>query len=298
MPDLTIRELLDKASHPLLSYEFFPPKTAKGMHRLWDTAARLEDSTPDFVTCTWGAGGSTREMTLDVCEALRTTGFDVVMPHLTCVGLSRGEVGEIAEEIYDKGFRNIMTLRGDPPQGESSFTPPQDGLSHASELVELLKNKHADFCCGVAGYPEKHVEASSLDEDLRNLKKKVDAGADFITTQLFFDNALYYRFVEQCGDLNIDLPILPGLLPAMSLKQIERFTSMCGATFPTDLEQSLEREGAEGPAAEQVGIQWTADQVDDLLDHKVPGVHLYVLNRSNVALAPEIKLRFERVRGT
>ncbi|NKB25435.1 MAG: methylenetetrahydrofolate reductase [NAD(P)H] [Kiritimatiellae bacterium] len=295
-PEIPIIDLIRNPEHPLLSLEFFPPKDEKGMGQLKKVAQQLLVTHPNFVTCTWGAGGSTHRRTLTVCEMLQTIGFPPIMPHLTCVGESRLALGNIAAEIYNHGFRNIMTLRGDPPRGESTFVMHPNGFKYASELVLFLKNRYPDVCCGVAGYPEAHPESESVEEDIRHLKEKVEAGASFITTQLFFDNALYFSFVDRCRNKGIDVPIIPGLLPAISLKQVERFTNMCGALFPEKLAANMRKVGGEGEAAQQVGIKWCADQINELLDSGVPGIHLYVLNRSNAALAPAVMDCFSRKR--
>lgn len=296
-PDARIIDLLKNSTRPLLSYEFFPPRDDAGLERLLQAAKRLLETRPDFVTCTWGAGGSTRALTLDICTRLRDMGFGPVMPHLTCVGASRDELNETADEIYDLGFRNIMTLRGDPPKGESSFKPHPDGLRYASELVALLKERHSDFCCGVAGYPEQHPEAPSLDEDIQHLKEKIDAGGDFITTQLFFDNRPFLRFVTRCREVGIHVPVVAGLLPAMSLKQVRRFTNLCGSSFPLGLSRRMELVGGEGPEAELEGIYWARDQIEKLVEQeRCAGIHLYVLNRSKAAVAPAIKAIFDQVR--
>ena len=297
MPDRTIQELLQRAHAPLLSYEFFPPKDEKGMDRLEEAARRLLETRSDFVTCTWGAGGSTRERTLDACRRLRAIGFGPVMPHLTCVGASRQQLEEGVDEMVEMGFRNIMALRGDPPRGEKVFTAHEEGLSYASELVALIKERQPEVCVGVAGYPESHLESRSVEEDILHLKAKVDAGASFVTTQLFFDNRFYFDFVPRCRQAGIRAPILPGLLPAMSLKQVQRFTSMCGSSFPPTLALAMRDAGSRGEETEGVGIDWAARQIDELLARRVPGVHLYVLNRSKAAMAPAVKKCFDRVRG-
>ncbi len=207
------------------------------------------------------------------------------MPHLTCVGHSRPELHAIADRLHAGGFRNIMTLRGDPPKGETAFTPAPDGLRYASDLVTLLRARHPDFCLGVAGYPEKHPEAPSLDADLAHLKHKVDAGAAFITTQLFFDNAVYYRFVEKCRAAGITVPIVPGIMTVLSLKQIQRFTALCGAVLPAKLLARLEAAGDQPDIVETLGIDWALAQIRDLLANGAPGYHLYILNRAKSALA-------------
>jgi methylenetetrahydrofolate reductase (NADPH) len=270
---------------PLRSLEFFPPKDDAGVEALRGTAAALKRINPDFVSVTYGAGGSTRERTAQVSDILhRETGF-TVMPHLTCVGHTRAELSEIADRIYASGFRNIMTLRGDPPKGETSFTPYKDGLRYASDLVALLKSRHADFCLGVGGYPEKHPEAASHEAGLAHLKQKVDAGAAFITTQLFFDNQVYYDFVARCRAAGITVPIVPGIMPVLSLKQIQRFTSMCGTTLPQKLITRLEAAAENPDIVESVGIDWALNQIRDLLAHGAPGYHLYIMNRAKSALA-------------
>jgi methylenetetrahydrofolate reductase (NADPH) len=270
---------------PLRSIEFFPPKDDAGVEALRQTALALKRMAPDFVSVTYGAGGSTRQRTAQVSGLLRAEFGYTVMPHLTCVGHSRSELDEIADKIHGDGFRNIMTLRGDPPKGSSEFKATFDGLRHADELVTLLKGRHSDFCLGVGGYPEKHPEAPSAGVDLANLKRKVDAGADFVTTQLFFDNEAYYRFVDRCRAVGILVPIVPGIMPVLSLKQIQRFTAMCGTSLPQALTRRLEAAGDVPEIVEAVGIDWALSQIRDLLGHGAPGYHLYILNRAKSALA-------------
>ncbi len=296
MADERIIDLLAAAERPLLSFEFFPPKTDAGMEKLEATAAELLQAHPDFVTVTWGAGGSTRARTLEVCQRLRDIGMAPVMPHLTCVGASRAELADIVEEIYALGFRNIMALRGDPPRGETSFQAHPDGLAYASELVGLIKNLHPDICCGVAGYPEVHPESEGWEADIRNLKRKLDAGGDFVTTQLFYDSAKFVRYYTRCRKAGITQMIIPGLLPVLSLKQTLRITEMCGASFPPPLRFALDRAGGEGPEAEQVGVDWAAWQIDGLLENHAPAIHLYVLNSARAALAPALARCFAKYR--
>jgi methylenetetrahydrofolate reductase (NADPH) len=282
--DRPISELL-ATKRALRSLEFFPPKDDAGVEALRQTAVALKRIAPDFVSVTYGAGGSTRERTAQVSKLLRTEIGFTVMPHLTCVGHSRDELNGVADRLHADGYRNIMTLRGDPPKGQTEFVPYKDGLRYGSDLVALLKARHADFCLGVGGYPEKHPEAPSLDADLDNLKRKVDAGASFITTQLFFDNAVYHRFVEKCRARGITVPIVPGIMPVLSLKQIKRFTEMCGATLPEKLTKRLEAAGEAPEIVESVGNEWAVTQIRDLLVHGAPGYHLYIMNRAKSALA-------------
>lgn len=273
------------SQRPLRSLEFFPPKDDEGVANLRTAAQALQRIKPDFVSVTYGAGGSTRERSAQVSALLKTDFGFTVMPHLTCVGSTRAEIASLADRFYCDGFRNIMTLRGDAPKGQTSFEPVPDGLRYASDLVTLLKSRHADFCLGVAGYPERHPEAPSLEIDLQNLKRKVDNGASFITTQLFFDNEAFYRFVDRCRALGISVPIIPGIMPVLSLKQIQRFTQLCGASLPVKLIKRLEAAADFPDAQEAVGIDWALAQVRDLLEHGAPGYHLYVLNRAKSAIA-------------
>ena len=270
---------------PLRSIEFFPPKDDAGVEALRQTASALKRIAPDFVSVTYGAGGSTRQRTAQVSGILRRDFGFTVMPHLTCVGHSAAELGEIADRIHEDGFRNIMALRGDPPKGSAQFSAAPDGLRHANELVALLRARHPDFCLGVGGYPEKHPEAPSPEADLENLRRKVDAGAAFVTTQLFFDNEVYYRFVERCRRASIRVPVVPGVMPVLSLKQTQRFTTMCGTSVPATLVRRLEAAGDAPEIVEAVGIDWALTQIRDLLARGAPGYHLYILNRAKSALA-------------
>lgn len=267
---------------PIFSVEFFPPKDEAGGKRMLQTAAQFEEHQPDFVSITYGAGGGTRATTLRYAKLLQEEhGFEV-MPHLTCVGHTRDELLEILEEFAEAGFRNVMALRGDPPKGETTFKPVPGGLSYGSDLVSLIRNNFPDFGIGVGGYPEKHPEAESAEIDLQNLKTKVEAGADFITTQLFFDNTVYHHFVERCGNAGIEIPVLPGLLPVLSIGQVRRFCAMCEAGLPAALENTLENSAEKDQPA--VGANWALGQVRDLLDKGAPGYHLYALNKSQSTL--------------
>lgn len=286
MSEVRVIDLLENAKQPLFSLEFFPPKNRLGFGLLGGAIERMKAVRPDFVSVTYGAGGSTRERTLDACDLLHRMGVGPVVAHLTCVGASRPELEEIVDDLYEKGYRNIMCLRGDPPQGETTFTIHPDGLKHASDLVELVKSRHPDVCCGVAGYPEKHPEAETLDQDVEHLKQKADAGASFITTQLFFDNAYYFRFLEKCRAAGIMQPIIPGLMPVISRQQIDRIFSLSHGAFPEELARSIDDAGGSGPRAEALGMEWTVRQVDELLRAGAPGVHLYILNRAPTATSP------------
>ncbi len=243
---------------------------------------------PDFVTCTYGAGGAGREFSFAAWELLSRMGFTPVVAHLTCIGASRDELAAQIERIYAAGIRNIMALRGDPPKGQTAFTAAPDGLSYAADLVTLIKSLHPDICCGVAGYPETHPEAASREDDIRHLKEKVEAGADFINTQLFFENPVYFDFLDECRAAGIEAPILPGLLPATSLSQARRTVALCKARFPAALEQQLEAAGSDAEAARSVGIDWLTAQIDGLIEHGAPGIHLYILNQAKTILDPRL----------
>lgn len=284
IPDRPISQLF-ALNRPLRSLEFFPPKDDEGVANLRSAAGVLKRLQPDFVSVTYGAGGSTRERTAQVSAMLKDECGFTVMPHLTCVGSSRDEISALADKIHAAGYRNIMTLRGDPPKGQTVFEPYKDGLRYASDLVTLLKSRHPDFCLGVAGYPERHPESPDEKSDLENLKRKVDSGAAFVTTQLFFDNNVYYRFVDRCRSAGIQVPIVPGIMPVLSLKQIQRFTQMCGASLPEKLVKRLEAAGDLADAVEAIGIDWALTQIRDLISKGAPGYHLYILNRAKSAVA-------------
>jgi methylenetetrahydrofolate reductase (NADPH) len=282
-PDRPISELFS-LGRPLRSLEFFPPRDDAGVEALRETAAALQRIEPDFVSITYGAGGSTRERTGHVSALLRDEFGFTVMPHLTAVNHTRAEIEAIAHAHYALGIRNIMALRGDVPDGLPADSAFKDGLRYGSDVVTLLKELNPDLCVGVGGYPEKHPEAPSVEVDLANLKHKVDAGASFVTTQLFFDNEAYYRFVDRCRSVGIGVPIVPGIMPVLSLKQVTRIAGMCGASLPDRLIKRLGAAGDQPGIIEAVGIDWALTQIRDLLDHGAPGFHLYILNRAQSAL--------------
>jgi methylenetetrahydrofolate reductase (NADPH) len=283
-PDRPISELFDQG-RPLRSLEFFPPKDEPGVEALRETAAALRRIGPDFVSVTYGAGGSTRERTAHVSSLLKDEFGFTVMPHLTAVNHTRAEISAIAQAHHARGIRNIMALRGDLPNGLPAATAFKDDLRFGSDVVALLKDLHPDLCLGVAGYPEKHPEAPSFDADLVNLKRKVDAGASFITTQLFFDNEAYYRFVDRCRAAGIGVPIVPGIMPVLSLKQVTRITNLCGASLPDRLIKRMDAADEQPEIVETLGIEWALAQIRDLLARGAPGYHLYILNRARSALA-------------
>lgn len=290
MTNLSIKQRLE-ATEPLFSIEFFPPKSDSTAEQLLRTAERLRTYSPDFASITYGAGGSTRSRTLKYARSLQEDYGYNVMPHLTCVGHSRDELKQIIAEFKDAGLSQIMALRGDPPKGEENFTPHPDGLSYANELVNLIDEVYPECVLGVAGYPEKHPEAPSAELDLLNLKRKVDAGADFVTTQLFFDNKSYFDFVDNCRRAGITIPILPGLMSITSRAQAIRFCAMCGTAIPADLDAKLLAAGDDKAAVEAVGVEWTYQQARKLLETGAPGLHLYIMNRAQPAVALMDKLQ-------
>lgn len=271
-----------KSGQTVFSVEFFPPKTEEGARQILRTAKKLKELSPDYASITYGAGGSTRERTLDYGEFLHDIFDFEMMPHLTCMGHSKDDIAAIVERYAAAGFRNVMALRGDPPKGETAFVPHPDGFKHANELVEFVRSKYPDFGIGCAGYPEKHPEAATLDDDIANLKRKIDAGADFVVTQMFFENSHFFRFVEKCRAAGIDKPVIAGILPALSLKQVMNFKSMCSTEIPDALVQRLEA-ASEGDGA-KVGLEWATAQIEELKRNKVAGIHLYILNRAESAI--------------
>lgn len=263
-----------------VSIEIFPPKTPEGDTALRRHMETLVNHQPAFMSCTYGAGGSTQDRTLSWCKEIEGDFKRTAMAHFTCVGSSREDLNAWLDQAAAAGIHNIMALRGDPPQGETEFQVAAGGLSYANELVELIRNHPSEFGIGVAGYPEKHLEAPSLDIDLENLKRKVDAGADAIFTQLFFDNDNFFRFRDRCQDMGITIPIVPGIMPITDFARIKRITSMCGTVFPEDLSKKLEVVQDDKDAQFQIGVDFAIAQCEQLRDANVPGIHFYALNKS------------------
>ena len=263
-----------------LSFELFPPKTPESEAMMWRTVEDLMAFEPAMITCTYGAGGSTRGTTLDVIEGVRSRHDLPVASHLTCVGSSVDELREYLREAGDRGVSAIMALRGDPPKGETSFTPVAGGLRYASELVALIRSEFPEFGILVAGYPETHQEAVTAEADLDNLKRKCDAGGDVVVTQLFYDNDDFFRFRDRCEALGISQPIVPGLMPVTNYAQVRRIASLCKARLPDDFTRAFEAAGADEAAQFEAGVEFASRQVHGLIDGGVPGIHFYVLNKS------------------
>ena len=262
-----------------ISFEFFPPRSADGIPGVLDTVNELTAYCPDFISVTYGAGGSTRHSTEQITvEAKQSAGVEV-MAHLTCVGQTVEELDGVLQRLDEAGIENVIALRGDPPRGEEHFVATEGGFSHASDLVSHIKANY-QFGIAAACYPEGHTEAESLERDLEYARLKVDNGADFLITQLFFDNADYFAFADRAAAAGIDVPMIPGILPVLSAPQIRRFTALCGSKIPSDLDDELDRLGEDDEAVRELGVEYAAKQVEELWASGVPGVHFYVLNRS------------------
>jgi methylenetetrahydrofolate reductase (NADPH) len=263
-----------------LSFELFPPKTPAGDAELFHHVGRLMEFRPDFITCTYGAGGSTRAKTLEIVEQVNRRFACPVAAHLTCVGSTVDDLRGFLREALARGIGNIVALRGDPPRGQASFTAAAGGLSYANELVALIRGEFPDFDVAVAGYPETHREAPSPEADLQNLKRKVDAGAHVVITQLFYNNDDFWRFRQRCRTAGIGVPIVPGILPVTNLAQIQRIASLCGACLPPAFQEALEKEAGNPEGQFAVGVEFATRQVRELIEGGVPGMHFYVLNKS------------------
>lgn len=273
-----------KQDKPAFSFEFFPPKDNDGFDKLFETIDNLKPLNSAFVSVTYGAGGSTRSKTIDLVGRIKKEIGLESMAHLTCVGHNSDEILNVLESIKKQNVDNVLALRGDPPAGEINFTKPNNGFGYAVELVQFICERFS-FCVGVAGYPEGHPESSNREEDLFHLKKKILAGASFIVTQLFFDNKYYFDFVDSLRKIGVDVPVIPGIMPIMNLKQIKRFIKMCGATIPHDLMVRLEEVQDDPESVCQIGIDHAANQCRKLLIHGAPGIHFYTLNRSRATLS-------------
>ena len=272
------------SERPTISVEFFPPKDERSAETMLHTARTLRPLGIDFASITYGAGGTSRDTTLAYGTKLIEMGFPLI-GHLTCVGHSRAELVAIIEQYHVAGFSGILALRGDPPKGQTLFTPHPEGFSHAVELVRLIRDVHPRrFALGVAGFPELHPEALDAASDITFLAQKVSAGADFVTTQLFLDNADYFRFVGEARKAGVDAPILPGVMPVLSLKQARNFCGFCKARIPKALTHELESCGENEEAQRRVGVSWALRQIRELLERGAPGIHLYILNKSESAV--------------
>ena len=274
---MKIKDILKK-TRPV-SFEFFPPRHAEGIPAVLETLNELKTYCPDYVSVTYGAGGSTRAFTEEITfEAKRTAGVEV-MAHLTCVGQTKEEIHGVLERLDAEGVENIIALRGDPPRGTTEFVPVEGGFDHATDLLQHVK-ANFDFGVAAACYPEGHTESVDLDADLEYVKMKVENGADFLITQLFYDNQYYYDFLERARAFGIDVPIIPGILPVLNSSQVRRFTTLSGSEIPPQLDKLLDKYADNDDSARDMGVEYATAQVRELWDSGVPGVHFYVLNRN------------------
>ncbi len=280
---MRIREKLDQKK-PALSFEFFPPKDEIGFWDLYKTVEKLEPLDPTYVSVTYGAGGATRRKTIELVGRIKNDIGIEAMAHLTCVGSTRDELSLIIDELKKQGIENVLALRGDPPDGTAEFTPTDGGFRYANELVAFVRER-SKLCIGAACYPEGHVEAANPSADLDNLKRKVDAGVDFLISQLFFDNDLFFRFRDRAEAAGIDAPIAAGIMPVLSVKQVKRFTQMCGASIPKDLLRKIESVEDDKEAVRHIGTYHSTQQCISLIEQGVSGIHFYTLNRSTATRA-------------
>ncbi len=268
---------------PTISFEFFPPKTEQGFTSLYRTIDELHPLKPSYVSVTYGAGGSTREKTVELVSRIQNDLKIRAMAHLTCVGHTAEEIGQILDQLWDAGICNVLSLRGDPPAGQSHFVPTVGGFGYANELAAFIRQRH-DFCIGVAGYPEGHPQCLNKVRDMEHLKQKVDAGGNFVITQLFFDNAEFYKWRDAARAMGIKAPLVAGIMPIGNVAQIKRFISMCGAKIPHPLLLKLEALESDPEAVYAAGIQHAVEQCRDLLANGVDGLHFYTLNKSKATV--------------
>jgi methylenetetrahydrofolate reductase (NADPH) len=283
---MRIDERLSDGAEPSFSFEFFPPKTDEGERNLGRALAELSRMDPTFVSVTYGAAGSTTEKrkTVEIVSSIKATHGLEAMAHFTCVGATVDELRDMLDTMRDAGIRNVLALRGDPPAGETEWKATEGGLEYSRELIELIRSDY-DFTIGAACFPEVHIHADSADSDLRYCKEKVDAGARFLITQLFFENATYWDFVARAREIGIDVPIIPGIMPITNYAQIRRITSLCGSNIPDYLLRELGLRVDQPDAVADFGVAYATLQCADLLAKGAPGIHFYTLNRSTATRA-------------
>jgi methylenetetrahydrofolate reductase (NADPH) len=286
---MRVAEIL-RQRRPVFSFEFFPPKTDEGQRTLEGTLEVLRDDSPDYVSMTYGAGGTTRSSTVELTRWIKQDLGIEAMAHLSCVGEPAERLIEILAAIDAAGIENVLALRGDPPRGESEWRPHPGGLSYSVELIRLIRERF-EFCVGAACFPEVHPDAADRESDLGYARAKQEAGADFLITQLFFDNELYFDFIEDARAAGISVPIVPGIMPITNYSQIKRFTEMCGASIPAELERELNGRADDPEAVAELGVAYATLQCSDLLARGAPGIHFYTLNRSPTTRAILAALR-------
>lgn len=269
-----------KKGKPALSFEFFPPKTEEQEQNLFKTLDDLKKYKPDFASVTYGAMGKTREKTFLWARRIKEEFLIEPVSHLTCVAATKESIIKQLNELKSIGIENILALRGDPPEGETDFVPPKDGFHFAKDLIKLIKRTNPELCLGAAGFPEGHPSVKEWELDIKYLKEKIDAGAEYVITQLFFDNQFFFRFIDRCAKAGINVPIVPGIMPVTSVKQIKKMTSVCGATIPDKLLNILEEYADDDDAIQKIGIEHAVSQCRELLKENVPGIHFFVMNKS------------------
>jgi len=274
-----------------LSFEVFPPVREGNLESLYQTVKALKKLRPDFISVTYGAGGSTRDMSIEIASKVKNEFEQEVLAHLTCIGSTKDDISRILDEMREAKIENILALRGDPPQGEEQFVRTEGGFGYANELVEFIRSGN-DFSIGVAGYPEGHIESPDLETDLKHLKGKVDAGADFVVSQLFFINDVFYRFRDRAMKIGIRVPLIPGVFPILNYKQMKKCIALSNASVPEKLESKMIRLQDKPEETEKYGIEYAVRQVEDLIRNGVQGLHLYSMNRSEhvVQILTEVRL--------
>jgi methylenetetrahydrofolate reductase (NADPH) len=290
---MRIDEILASKGEPVFSFEFFPPRTPEGVTGLWEALGTLRELAPDYVSVTYGAGGATRDGTVEISSRLRNELGIETMTHLSCVGETVEGLETMLRRVEGAGIDNLLALRGDPPRGESEFKRPEGGLSSAAELAAFVSER-SDFAIGASCFPEVHPEADSLEADLAYLRSKVEAGAGFLITQLFFDNRVFFDWLGEARRAGIEVPIIPGVMPIMSYAQIRRFCTICEATIPQPLAEAMEALGGDVRAEQELGIAYASRQCEELLAAGAPGIHFYTLNKSPATRAILGALRVAR----
>ncbi|MBA2348738.1 MAG: methylenetetrahydrofolate reductase [NAD(P)H] [Solirubrobacterales bacterium] len=292
---MRIDELLTQADRlPLFSFEFFPPKSPTGEENLKQALRELEPLSPDYVSVTYGAGGTTRETTIEIVSHLKEDFGIEAMAHFTCVNATTDELRATLDRMRDAGVENVLALRGDPPQGAERWTKTDGGLEFSRELVELIRDEYPEFAIGGAAFPETHIHATSPEDDIRYLKEKVDAGMQFVITQLFFDNAHYFDFVARAREAGVEVPIIPGVMPITSYEGIKRMTTLTAAELPAPLERELVVRKDDPEAIQELGVSYATLQCAELLSGGAPGIHFLTLNRSPATRAILAALRLTK----
>jgi len=280
-----------EGDRPVFSFEFFPPQTDQGAENLMRAAAELKQAVqPDFISVTYGAGGTTRDRTFEVVKRVQSELGIRAMAHQTCVAATKNDIASTVERLWNSGITNILALRGDPPEGEEAFTPPENGYSHASDLIEWLR-ENTEMEVGAACYPERHPESQGDEDDIKWTAHKVEVGASFLISQLFFDNERYFDFVDRVREEGVTVPLVPGIMPITNVSQIERFTKMCGATIPEELHERLNAVKDDPAIVMAVGIEHAIKQCRELLERGAPGLHFYTLNKSHATRSIVAALR-------